>query len=293
MAAVVHIWWIGADAADDGDVRAIILRIDSPGGSVFASDVIRREVDALRKAPHPSHFNLDEALDWIARLNPKRAILTNLHSDMDYAALQAGLNVDAFGPRISFFFNAHLDFFEEVAKYRAARRLWAKIMKERFKAKDPRSLMIRFHTQTAGCTLTAQQPKNNIVRVAFQALAAVLGGTQSLHTNSMDEALCLPSEEAVQVALRSQQIVAYETDLLEYADIFDGSVEIDRSETASRISRAAAPAAASTPSQNCMRASTAASAAASASRHLPASSPQSAASRRSDSGAWKSSSRWT
>jgi methylmalonyl-CoA mutase N-terminal domain/subunit len=143
------------------------------------------------------------------------------------AALQAGLNVDAFGPRISFFFNAHLDFFEEVAKYRAARRLWAKIMQERFKAKDPRSLMIRFHTQTAGCTLTAQQPKNNIVRVAFQALAAVLGGTQSLHTNSMDEALCLPSEEAVQIALRSQQLIAYETGVSDTVDPLGGSYYVE------------------------------------------------------------------
>jgi len=143
------------------------------------------------------------------------------------AALQAGLDVDAFGPRISFFFNAHLDFFEEVAKYRAARRLWAGIMKERFKAKDPRSMMIRFHTQTAGCTLTAQQPKNNIVRVAFQALAAVLGGTQSLHTNSMDEALCLPSEEAVQIALRSQQIIAYETGVSDTVDPLGGSYYVE------------------------------------------------------------------
>jgi len=143
------------------------------------------------------------------------------------AALQAGLDVDAFGPRISFFFNAHTDFFEEIAKYRAARRLWAKIMKERFKAKDPRSMMIRFHTQTAGCTLTAQQPKNNIVRVAFQALAAVLGGTQSLHTNSMDEALCLPSEEAVQIALRSQQIIAYETGVSDTVDPLGGSYYLE------------------------------------------------------------------
>jgi methylmalonyl-CoA mutase N-terminal domain/subunit len=143
------------------------------------------------------------------------------------AALQAGLDVDVFGPRVSFFFNAHLDFFEEVAKYRAARRLWAKIMKERFHAKDPRSLMIRFHTQTAGCTLTAQQPKNNIVRVAFQALAAVLGGTQSLHTNSMDEALCLPSEEAVQIALRSQQLIAYETGVSDTVDPLGGSYYVE------------------------------------------------------------------
>jgi methylmalonyl-CoA mutase N-terminal domain/subunit len=143
------------------------------------------------------------------------------------AALHAGLPVDTFGPRLSFFFNAHLDFFEEVAKYRAARRLWAKIMKERFGAKDPRSMMIRFHTQTAGCTLTAQQPLNNIVRVAFQAMAAVLGGTQSLHTNSMDEALCLPSEQAVQIALRTQQLVAYETGVCDTVDPLGGSYYIE------------------------------------------------------------------
>ncbi|MCJ7594750.1 MAG: methylmalonyl-CoA mutase family protein [Desulfobacterales bacterium] len=143
------------------------------------------------------------------------------------AALQAGLEVDTFGPRLSFFFNAHLDFFEEVAKYRAARRLWAKIMKERFGAKDPKSMMIRFHTQTAGCTLTAQQPKNNIVRVAFQALAAVLGGTQSLHTNSMDEALCLPSEEAVQIALRTQQMIAHETGVADAVDPMGGSYYLE------------------------------------------------------------------
>jgi len=139
------------------------------------------------------------------------------------AALQAGLDIDAFGPRLSFFFNAHLDFFEEVAKFRAARALWAKIMKERFGAKDPRSLMVRFHTQTAGCTLTARQPMNNIVRVAFQALAAVLGGTQSLHTNSMDEALCLPSEQAVQIALRTQQLIAYETGVIDTVDPLGGA----------------------------------------------------------------------
>jgi methylmalonyl-CoA mutase N-terminal domain/subunit len=139
------------------------------------------------------------------------------------AALKAGLDVDTFGPRLSFFFNAHLDFLEEVAKYRAARRLWAKIMKERFKAKNPKSMMIRFHTQTAGCSLTAQQPMNNIVRVAFQALAAVLGGTQSLHTNSWDEALSLPTENAVQIALRTQQVVAYETGVADTVDPLAGS----------------------------------------------------------------------
>ena len=143
------------------------------------------------------------------------------------AAQKAGLDVDTFGPRLSFFFNAHLDFFEEVAKFRAARRLWARIMKERFHAKNPRSLMVRFHTQTAGCTLTAQQPKNNIVRVAFQALSAVLGGTQSLHTNSMDEALCLPSEEAVQIALRTQQLIANETGVADTVDPLGGSYYIE------------------------------------------------------------------
>ncbi|MBK5101721.1 MAG: methylmalonyl-CoA mutase family protein [Desulfobacteraceae bacterium] len=143
------------------------------------------------------------------------------------AAIKAGLDVDTFGPRLSFFFNAHLDFLEEVAKYRAARQVWAKIMKERFKAKNPKSMMIRFHTQTAGCTLTAQQPKNNIVRVAFQALASVLGGTQSLHTNSMDEALCLPSQEAVQIALRSQQLIAYETGVTDTVDPLGGSYYVE------------------------------------------------------------------
>ena len=144
------------------------------------------------------------------------------------AAVQAGLDVDTFGPRLSFFFNAHLDFFEEVAKFRAARLLWAKIMKERFKAKDPRCMMMRFHTQTAGCTLTAQQPKNNIARVAFQALSAVFGGTQSLHTNSMDEALCLPSEDAVQVALRTQQLIAHEIGVTDTVDPLGGSYYIEK-----------------------------------------------------------------
>jgi methylmalonyl-CoA mutase N-terminal domain/subunit len=143
------------------------------------------------------------------------------------AALDAGLDVDTFGPRLSFFFNSHLDFLEEIAKFRAARRVWAKIMKERFGAKNPRSMMIRFHTQTAGCTLTAQQPPNNIVRVAFQALAAVLGGTQSLHTNSMDEALCLPSEEAVQIALRTQQLIAYESGVSDTVDPLAGSYYVE------------------------------------------------------------------
>lgn len=144
------------------------------------------------------------------------------------AAQKAGLDVDVFGPRISFFFNAHLDFLEEIAKFRAARRLWAKIMKERFHARNPRSLMLRFHTQTAGCTLTAQQPFNNIIRVAWQALAAVLGGTQSLHTNSMDEALALPSEQSVQIALRTQQLIAHESGVAETIDPLGGSFYIEK-----------------------------------------------------------------
>ncbi len=143
------------------------------------------------------------------------------------AALEAGLDVDEFAPRLSFFFNAHLDFLEEIAKFRAARRLWAVIMRERFRAKDERSMMMRFHTQTAGCTLTAQQPKNNIVRVAFQALSAVLGGTQSLHTNSMDEAFSLPSEEAVQVALRTQHLIAHESGVVDTVDPLAGSYYIE------------------------------------------------------------------
>jgi methylmalonyl-CoA mutase N-terminal domain/subunit len=143
------------------------------------------------------------------------------------AAVKAGLKVDDFGPRLSFFFNSHLDFLEEIAKFRAARRLWARIMKDRFQAKNPRSLMLRFHTQTAGCTLTAQQPANNIVRVAFQALAAVLGGTQSLHTNSMDEAFSLPTEEAVAIALKTQQLVGYETGVADTVDPLAGSYYLE------------------------------------------------------------------
>src|SRR5262249_16097401 len=125
------------------------------------------------------------------------------------AALRAGLAIDSFAPRLSFFFNVHNNFLEEVAKFRAARRLWARIVREQFQAKDPRSQMLRFHAQTAGSTLTAQQPDNNVVRVSLQALAAVLGGCQSLHTNSWDEALALPSEEAAHLALRTQQIIAH------------------------------------------------------------------------------------
>jgi methylmalonyl-CoA mutase N-terminal domain/subunit len=143
------------------------------------------------------------------------------------AGIKAGLDVDVFAPRLSFFFNAHLDFFEEIAKYRAARRIWAKRMREKYGAKDPRSWLCRFHTQTAGCSLTAQQPENNIVRTAFQGLSAVLGGTQSLHTNSMDETLALPSEKAVRIALRTQQIIAHETGVINTIDPLAGSYFVE------------------------------------------------------------------
>lgn len=143
------------------------------------------------------------------------------------ACIERGMDVDEFAPRISFFFNSHLDFFEEIAKFRAARKIYAKRMKERYGAKNPRSWWLRFHTQTAGCTLTAQQPENNIVRTAFQALAGVFGGTQSLHTNSMDETLALPSEKAVKIALRTQQLIAYETGVINTVDPLGGSYFVE------------------------------------------------------------------
>jgi methylmalonyl-CoA mutase N-terminal domain/subunit len=143
------------------------------------------------------------------------------------AALDRGLDVDDFAPRFSFFFNSNLDFFEEIAKFRAARRMWAKIMRERFKAKAPKSWWMRFHTQTAGCSLTAQQPYNNIVRTALEALAAVLGGTQSLHTNSLDEVLATPTEEAATIALRTQQIIAEESGVANTIDPMGGSYFIE------------------------------------------------------------------
>src|ERR1051326_8286386 len=143
------------------------------------------------------------------------------------AAIDAGLDIDAFAPRLSFFFNCHNNFLEEIAKFRAARRLWARIMRERFAAKSPRSWMLRFHTQTAGSSLTAQQPENNIVRTALQALAAVLGGTQSLHTNSFDEALALPTENSARIALRTQQIVGYESGVPNTVDPLAGSYFVE------------------------------------------------------------------
>ncbi len=143
------------------------------------------------------------------------------------AAMARGLDVDAFAPRLSYFWNSHIDFFEEIGKFRAARRIWARLMKEKFGARDPRSWLMRFHTQTAGVSLTAQQPENNIVRTALEALAAVLGGTQSLHTNSMDEVLALPTEKAVEIALRTQQIIAYETEVVNTVDPLGGSYFVE------------------------------------------------------------------
>ena len=143
------------------------------------------------------------------------------------ASIDRGLDVDDFAPRFSFFFNSHLDFFEEVAKYRAARRMWGKIMKERFKAKEPRSWWLRFHTQTAGCSLTAQQPYNNVIRTTLQALAAVMGGTQSLHTNSLDEVLAIPTEEAATIALRTQQVIAEESGVANSIDPLGGSYLVE------------------------------------------------------------------
>ena len=152
-----------------------------------------------------------------------------LADGLEYArwAVERGLDVDDFAPRLSYFFNAHNDFFEEIAKYRAARRIWAREMKETFGAKNPRSWLMRFHTQTAGCSLTAQQPNINVVRVALQALAAVLGGTQSLHTNSRDEALSLPTKESVQIALRTQQIIAHGSGVTNTVDPLGGSFFVE------------------------------------------------------------------
>ncbi|HKE38123.1 MAG TPA: methylmalonyl-CoA mutase family protein [Candidatus Baltobacteraceae bacterium] len=143
------------------------------------------------------------------------------------ACMAAGMDVDEFAPRLSFFFNSHIDFFEEIAKFRAARRIWARHLREKYGAKDERSWKLRFHTQTAGCSATAQQPENNIVRVAFEAMAAVLGGTQSLHTNSMDEVLALPTEKSVEIALRTQQVLAYETNVTNVVDPLGGSYYVE------------------------------------------------------------------
>jgi methylmalonyl-CoA mutase N-terminal domain/subunit len=161
--------------------------------------------------------------------NAVQELAFTLYNGLTYveAAAKAGLAVDSFAPQLSFFFNVHNDLFEEIAKFRAARRLWAREMTRRYHPKDPRSLQLRCHAQTAGCSLTAQQPMNNVVRTTLQALAAVLGGTQSLHTNSMDETLALPTEEAVKLALRTQQIIAHETELANSVDPLGGSYYVE------------------------------------------------------------------
>jgi methylmalonyl-CoA mutase N-terminal domain/subunit len=199
--------------------------------------------------PRPSMRLVTDTIEFGARQTPKfnpisisgyhireagstaaQELAFTLRDGIEYVdwALQRGLNVDEFAPRLSFFFNAHNDFFEEIAKYRAARRIWARVMRNRFGARDERSLKLRFHSQTAGVSLTWQQPYNNIVRTALQALAAVLGGTQSLHTNSLDEAYALPSEQAVTIALRTQQIIAHETGVTSVADPLGGSYYLER-----------------------------------------------------------------
>ncbi|MEO5951102.1 MAG: methylmalonyl-CoA mutase family protein, partial [Chloroflexia bacterium] len=165
--------------------------------------------EAGSTAPQEVAFTLADAISYVEEVKHR------------------GIDVDTFAPQLAFFFNAHSDFFEEIAKYRAARRLWAKIMCDRFGAKNPQSMMLRFHTQTAGSSLTAQQPQNNVIRVALQALSAVLGGTQSLHTNSLDEALALPTEEAARIALRTQQVIAYEIGVASTIDPLAGSYFIE------------------------------------------------------------------
>jgi methylmalonyl-CoA mutase N-terminal domain/subunit len=190
------------------------------------NDIIRFCVESVPRY-HPvsvSGYHIREAGSTAAQ-----ELAFTLYDGLTYvkSALDAGLKVDDFAPRLSFFFNAHNDFFEEIGKYRAARRLWAREMKARFQPAHPDALALRFHTQTAGCALTAQQPYNNVVRVTLQALAAVLGGTQSLHTNSLDETLALPTEDAVQIALRTQQIIAHESGVAQTADPLGGSYYIE------------------------------------------------------------------
>jgi methylmalonyl-CoA mutase, N-terminal domain len=190
-------------------------------------DMIRYSTDHLPRwnSISISGYHIREAGSTAAQ-----ELAFTLRDGIEYVqwCVDAGMDVDSFAPRLSFFFNSHSDFFEEIAKYRAARRIWARTMKERFGAKNPRSLMLRFHTQTAGVSLTAQQPYNNVVRTALQALAGVLGGTQSLHTNSLDEALALPTEEAVTIALRTQQIIAHESGVVNTADPLAGSYFVEK-----------------------------------------------------------------
>jgi len=192
----------------------------------LATDII---MFCAKEMPHWNSISISGYHMEEAGATPVQEVAFTLADGITYVekVIERGMDVDSFAPRLSFFFAAGNNFFEEIAKFRAARRLWARLMKERFNAKDPRSMMLRFHVQTAGCTLTAQQPENNIVRVALQALAAVLGGCQSLHTNSFDEALCLPTEKAVRIALRTQQIIAEESGVADVVDPLGGSYYIE------------------------------------------------------------------
>jgi len=192
----------------------------------LATDII---MFCAKEMPHWNSISISGYHMEEAGATPVQEVAFTLADGITYVekVIERGMDVDSFAPRLSFFFAAGNNFLEEIAKFRAARRLWARLMKERFNAKDPRSMMLRFHVQTAGCTLTAQQPENNIVRVALQALAAVLGGCQSLHTNSFDEALCLPTEKAVRIALRTQQIIAEESGVADVVDPLGGSYYIE------------------------------------------------------------------
>jgi methylmalonyl-CoA mutase N-terminal domain/subunit len=235
--------------------------VDWSGVSGTLQNDILKEYIAQKEyifPPRPSMRLVTDTIEFATRYVPKfnpisisgyhireagstamQELAFTLRDGIEYVdwALARGLKVDAFAPRLSFFFNAHSDFFEEIAKFRAARKLWAKIMRERYGAGDERSLKLRFHTQTAGCSLTWQQPLNNIVRTAVQALAGVLGGTQSLHTNSLDEAYALPSERAATLALRTQQVIAFESGVTEDPDPFGGSYFVERLRSTSRKAR--------------------------------------------------------
>ena len=207
MARGTYIYPVGPSMRLAGDIIAYCAEHLPRWNPISISGYHIREAGST--APQEVAFTLSNAIAYVDEVRRR------------------GIDVDSFAPQLAFFFNAHSDFFEEIAKYRAARRLWARLMRDRFCAKDPQSMMLRFHTQTAGSSLTAQQPQNNVVRVALQALSAVLGGTQSLHTNSLDEALALPTEEAARIAIRTQQIIAYETGVASTIDPLAGSYFIE------------------------------------------------------------------
>ncbi|MGA7733424.1 MAG: methylmalonyl-CoA mutase family protein [Chloroflexia bacterium] len=207
MARGTYIYPVGPSMRLAGDIIAYCAEHLPRWNPISISGYHIREAGST--APQEVAFTLSNAIAYVDEVRRR------------------GIDVDSFAPQLAFFFNAHSDFFEEIAKYRAARRLWARLMRDRFCAKNPQSMMLRFHTQTAGSSLTAQQPQNNVVRVALQALSAVLGGTQSLHTNSLDEALALPTEEAARIAIRTQQIIAYETGVPSTIDPLAGSYFIE------------------------------------------------------------------